>query len=211
MGSNTSKIVGAEDALGVCWPKQTISIVSPSCSCGADMIWVLYIGGGLLGLFAVIMVWGSLHYRQSKRKALGEIQGIELGDIETLATECVDVFDRKLGVRLNLDNCETAAQQLDEAFGDRYKLKEAFAREDFYWYFVKPVGACLGELLRRHAKHEWRKKAGEAPSMEVKLKDGHSEVFPFEKVIKHVQWGEPGDLMAYIVFAGVLEQSGELE
>lgn len=179
------------------------------------MIWVLYVGGGLLALFlalfAVLVVWGFWHMGQSRRKAIEEIRGIELADIDSLTRECVDVFDRKLGVRLDIEDCDTAAQKLDDAFRDRFRLKEAFARDDFYWYFAKPVGALLGELLRRHAKHEWRKKDGEAPSMEVKLKNGHSEVHPFEKVIKHVQWGEPGDLIAYVVFARTIDQAVELE
>lgn len=168
------------------------------------MIWLLYIGGGVLALFAVILVWGFLHLRHSQRQAFREIEGIELNDIAALADECVAVFKRKLGVKLNLDDCDAAAEKLDAAFRDVYKLKDAFARDDFYWYFVKPVGACLGELLRRHAKHEWRKKPGAAPSMKVILKGGHSEVFPFEKVIKQAQTGEPGDLVAYVEFAKTL-------
>src|ERR1043166_4819938 len=109
------------------------------------MIWFLYIGGGLVAGFAVVMAWGFLHLRQSRRKALEEIRKIELRDIEPLARECVEVFRRKLGVQLDLDNCDAVAAKLDEAFRDPLKLKEAFARDDFYWYFVKPIGACLGE------------------------------------------------------------------
>ncbi len=175
------------------------------------MIWILYIGGGFLALFAAIMAWGFWHLGKSKRKALEEIQGVELADIDSLARECVDVFDRKLGVRLNVEDCDAAAKNLDDAFRDKARLKESFARDDFYWYFIKPVGALLGELLRRHARHEWRKENGEAPFMEVKLKDGHSEIHPFEKVIKHVHWGEPGDLIAYIAFAVTIEQAADLE
>jgi hypothetical protein len=179
------------------------------------MIWVLYIGGGLLALFvalfAVLLIWGFWHMGQSRRKALEVIRGIELADIDSLARECVDVFERKLGVRLDVEDCDATAQKLDDAFRDPTKLKEAFARDDFYWYFAKPVGALLGELLRRHAKHEWRKKDGEAPFMELKLNDGYSEVHPFEKVIKHVQGGEPGDLIAYVEFARTIEQPVELD
>ena len=180
------------------------------------MVWVLLIGGGLLTLFlallfAVLLIWGFWHLGQSRRKALAEIRGIEIADIDALACECVDVFDRKLGVRLNVEDCDNAAKGLDDAFRDPFKLKEAFARNDFYWYFAKPVGALLGELLRRHARHEWRKENGEAPFMEVKLKDGHSEIHPFEKVIKHVQWGEPGDLIAYVAFGVTIEQAADRE
>lgn len=165
------------------------------------MIWVLSIGGGLVLLIALFLLWGVSHLRHSTRRAAEAICQIELGEIETLVQECIEVFERKLGVQLNLDDCQDSAQKLDDAFRDSFKLKGAFAREDFYWYFVKPLGACVGELLRRHAKHEWRKEAGRAPYMEVKFKDGDSQVFPFEKVIKQIEVGDPGDLVAYIVLA----------
>jgi hypothetical protein len=173
------------------------------------MVWVLSIGGGLVFLFVLFLLWGFLHIRQSKRQALDEVRRIEVADIGPLAQECTEVFQRKLGVRLDLNDSEDTAQKLDDAFRDPYKLKGAFAHDDFYWYFVKPVGACLGELLRRHARHEWRKQPGEAPFMEVVLKDGCSDVFPFEKVIKQVQVGDPGDLVAYVAFARTLEQVAE--
>jgi hypothetical protein len=169
------------------------------------MVWVLSICGGLVALVGLFLLWGLLHLRQSQRQALTEVRRIELADLDTLAQECVEVFRRKLGVRLELDDCEDAAQKLDDAFRDRSRLKEAFARDDFYWYFVNPIGACLGELLRRHARHAWHKQAGEAPFMEVVLKDGHSEAYPFEKVIKHSTSGSPGDLVAYVAFARTIE------
>ncbi len=124
-----------------------------------------------------------------------------MAEIEALANECVDVFQRKLNVRLDLNDCDDTAQKLDDAFRDIFKLKGAFAQDDFYWHFVKPVGACLGELLRRHAAHEWIKQPDEAPTMRISLKDGFSDVFPFEKVINHAMGGDPSDLVAYVAFA----------
>jgi hypothetical protein len=171
------------------------------------MIWLLYIAGMLLGLLALFLLWGFLHLRQSFRKALAEIKTVEIADIATLAQECVDVFQQKLDVRLDLEDCDEAAEKLDKAFRDAFKLKEAFARDDFYWYFAKPVGAFLGELLRLHAKHEWHKESGKAPSMEIDLPDGSAETFPFEKVLKHGYSGDAGDLIAYVAFARGLEQA----
>ena len=54
-----------------------------------------------------------------------------------------------------------------------------------------------------------RKQVGEAPFVEVVLKDGQSEVFPFEKVIKQAQVGDPGDLVAYVAFARTVKQVAE--
>jgi len=169
------------------------------------MVWALSIAGALVGLFALLLLWGLLHLRQSRNQALGEVKGVELADLEPLARECVEVFQHRLGVRLDLADCDAAVQKLDDVFRDRSRLKDAFARDGFYWYFVKPVGACLGELLRRHARHEWRKDPGEAPFLEVAVADGKSEAYPFEKVIKQSQVGQPGDLVAYVAFARALE------
>jgi hypothetical protein len=173
--------------------------------------WVLYVGGGLVALFALLLLWGFLHLRGSRNQALAEVRKIELADLEALARECVEVFQRKLGVRLDLGDCEDAARKLDDAFRDRSKLKDVFARDDFYWYFVKPVGACLGELLRRHARHAWRKNPGEAPHLEVVVEGGESEAYPFEKVIKQSQIGAPGDLVAYVAFARALDRGADEE
>jgi hypothetical protein len=173
------------------------------------MIWLLYIGGGLVALLALLLVWGFVHLSMSRRKAVAEILRIELAEIEPLAKECVAVFQKKLGIVLNPDDCEASAEKLDAALQDRAKLKDAFAKDGFYWYFVKPTGAYLGELLRRHAKHEWRKVPGQAPTMEVKLKGGSSEVFPFDKIIKQSTIGEPGDLIAYVELARHIEAAAD--
>jgi hypothetical protein len=170
------------------------------------VVWALSICGGLVALLLLFLVWGLLHLRQSQRQAHDEIRRIELADIGPLARECVEVFRNKLGVRLDLDNCDDAAEKLDHALRDHYKVKRAFARDDFYWYFVKPVGACLGELLRRHARHEWHKRPGEAPHMEFAWGVNSSEAFPFEKVIKQSQVGDAGDLVAYVEFARTVER-----
>jgi hypothetical protein len=170
------------------------------------MIWVLCIIGVLIGLFAALFVWGMLRVRAGGRMAILKAQELKVSDIDRLVHECVKVFDQKLAVQLDLDRWEDAAKKLDAAFIDKQRLKSAFEREGFYWYFVLPVGACLGELLRRHARHEWKRRAGEAPHMEVQVSDGVSEIHPFEKVVKHAQLGDPGDLFAYVVFGVELVQ-----
>jgi hypothetical protein len=173
------------------------------------MYWALSIAAAFLLLFAVAMVWGGIHLRHSRKKAQQEIARIDLADIEPLTKECVKVFQQRLGVRLNLNDCEDTAQKLDDAFRDMYKLKGAFARERFYWYFVKPVGACLGDLLRLHARHEWFKEPGQPPGMRLRLLNGESTVSPFEKVMKHSMGGEPGDLLAYVTFAREMDRAAD--
>lgn len=45
--------------------------------------------------------------------------------------------------------------------------------------------------------------------MEIKLKDGDSQVFAFEKVIKQIESGEPGDIVAYVTFSRTIDQVAE--
>lgn len=165
------------------------------------MIWPLTTCGLAVVLFLIVLVAGLLQLRASARQALGEIQHIELEDIDGLVQECIDVFQQKLGVTIDLDNCEDAAAKLDAAFLNHRDLKQAFSRDDFHWYFAKPVGACLGELLRRHARHEWRTRPGEAPYLHVDVPGGHSEAYPFEKIIRSIAPGATADLVPYVVVA----------
>src|SRR5262245_43876369 len=173
------------------------------------MTWLLYVVGFILVVFVLFLVWGFLHLQQSRNRAAAEINRIELSEIPALVQECIDTFEKKLGARLNLANCDESARQLDEAFRDKEKLKTTFARDEFYWYFVKPVGACLGELLSRHAAHEWVKEPGAAPRMVVRFGGGDSTASPFEKILAHATGGDNGDLVAYVEFARGLNKAGK--
>ena len=181
----------------------------------------------LVAVAAILLVWGYFHRRGSQREAAERIKEIELADIPRLAKECVNVFKDKLGVNLDPNDLESAAEQIDEALQDVEKLKEPFAKDDCYWHFVRAVGAFIGELMRIHAKHVWIKRKGEAPHLECELpstaatddefmkvneelepiETGTSEVYPFDKVLSiasEFSTPEPGDLYAYIAAAKAL-------
>jgi hypothetical protein len=162
------------------------------------MEWVLGVGCTVGLLFALFLVWGVLHLRQSERRARAEIRTIELAEIEPLARECVQVFRDKLGITLDLTDWAGAARKLDAAYENKDRLQGAFARDDFYWYFVKPVGACLGELLCRHGKYQWVKEPGMDPKVDWA---NAGEAYPFDKAIKQAVMGDPGDLAAYVEVA----------
>jgi hypothetical protein len=170
------------------------------------MMWVLSTAGVVTGLFALLLVWGLLRIRQGARAAVAEAQKLSLSDVAPLAREWMDVFRHKLGIHLDPDDCDGAAARLDEAFRTPDRLKTAFARNDLPWYFALPVGACLGELLRRHARHEWRKLPGEAAYLVLRLADGEFEAYPFEKAVKQAQIGGAGDLVAYVIAARALAE-----
>src|SRR4051812_26275875 len=116
----------------------------------------LYITGGLVVAVALFALWGVHRLRQAIRQAMSELVKVTVEDIPALAEECVGLFDAKFGKQLSLDDLEGTAWLLDE-------YKRAFARPGFKWYFVKPIGAFVGELLRRHFGGEWRKQQGRPP------------------------------------------------
>jgi hypothetical protein len=106
------------------------------------------------------------------------------------------VFREKLGLSLNPDDLEASALLLDEHLRTE-RLKRAFSRPDFHWYFVKPVGAFTGELLRRHAGGDWQAQAGRAPCLLRTAGSLTVKAFPFEKVLRHVaKHGQKGDFCA---------------
>jgi len=169
------------------------------------MSWLLYVAAAVIAASVAFFLFGVWHLRRSQQQAEMEIRRARLADLHALVQECVEVFRTRLGLRLDLDDFEDSAQMLDRAFDDSKRLKDVFARDGFYWYFVKPVGACIGEVLRRHARQEWIEESGAAPSMQSRLLDGQISCYPFEKAIKQISIGRKGDLYACLVAARGLE------
>lgn len=175
----------------------------------------LYIVGGVAILLAVAAVWGVLHLRQSQKTAYAAIAKVALSDIERLRNECEQVFKEKFAELLDLNDLEHSATLLSARLDNSESLKSAFAKEDFYWYFVLPVGAFIGELLRIHAGAEWKQSEEGGLEMSLPLTDGSAATFPFDKVMKQVTMGDKGDMYAYLNSAvqleAVLAKSSPLE
>jgi hypothetical protein len=169
----------------------------------------IYWTGGLLLIAVLVAISMYAYHRRCVGKATEAIAQIQLTDVAPLANECVEVFAGKLGVHLDVANWEDSSHKLDDACRSVFKLMQAFPQKELVWYFVKPLGAYLGELLRTHARHEWIKEEGRPPTMKALLKDVESTVSPFDKVIKHAAIGSPGDLHAYVAFAVIAARSAE--
>ncbi len=164
--------------------------------------WILY---GVVGLVVVGFVWGLLHLRHSQKVAYERITQVTLADIDRLRKECEEGFQAHFAETLSLDDYETSARILSDRLDNFETLKKAFGREDFYWYFVLPVGAYIGELLRVHAKGTWKEAEGGGLKMEILVAGETATTHPFDKVMKQVTIGEKGDLYAYFVSAIGLE------
>lgn len=160
----------------------------------------------LVALVLVALVAGVLHLRRSIRVARQAIPGVRLDQIDPLRRECEQVFGQTLAQTLSLSDYEASAQALSACLDQVETLKRAFAKPDFYWYFVLPVGAFVGELIRSHAGGEWTlDDEGGGPALQVPVGDGVATTYPFDKVLRHATGGSKGDMLAYLMSARSLD------
>jgi len=159
-------------------------------------------------LFIVVgFIWGLLHLRNSINVAHAQVDQVQIERIEGLCDECVRTFKEKLGEVLDLSDYERSAEVLGRRVDDSESLKSAFGKPDFYWYFVLPVGAYVGELMRNHINGTWHPSEQGGPEMRVPVGDGFASTYPFDKIIKQVTSGSKGDLFAYLMTAKKLEEA----
>lgn len=156
---------------------------------------------GVVALVVIVFVWGILHLRHSEKVALREIAQVRLEQIPALCQECISGFREHFEETLDLDEFETTAKTLSDRLDDSESLKKAFAKDAFYWYFVLPTGAFLGELLRSRVGGDWALAEEDDGAPELHLRVGEEAVttFPFDKIVKQVTIGDPGDIYAYLV------------
>ena len=163
------------------------------------MMIFLYIVGGIIGFLVFFFFFGAWRLRRSIHQAAAGIVSVKVDDIPFLAEECVRVFREKLGQDLSLGDFERTAWILDDNLRSR-RIKSAFARSDFSWYFVKPLGAFVGELLRHHSGGEWQTQQGRPPHLRrTSMEKLTVRTFPFEKVMKLVaRHSQKGDFYAFL-------------
>lgn len=166
------------------------------------MFW--WIAVGVVVALFLALVWGIRRLRYSTGQVQSEIGKVTLADIERLREECRAVFRTKFSEKLSLDDIEQSARLLSQRVDDD-TLKAACAKDDFWWYFVLPAGAFLGELLRIHAKGEWKASPDGGLEMTIPLADGSATTYPFDKILKQATMGDKGDLYAYLKTAIQLE------
>jgi len=156
-----------------------------------------------LWLFTVVLViitvflWGLRRLRRSVREVQKAIAKVTPSDIRNLSDECQQVVFAKFSERLSLNDLEGSATILSKRIDDQ-SFKSAFMKDDFWWYYVLPIGAYLGELLRVHANAEWKTSEEGGMEMTLSVKGGTATIFPFEKILKQASSGAKGDLYAYI-------------
>jgi len=166
----------------------------------------MWIVVALVGLFVLAFLWGLLSLRRSVATAREAILKVGLADVDRLRAECEAVFRDVFSERLELSDLQGSARILSARLDEREKLKQAFLKPGFWWYYVLPVGAWLGELLRVHAKGQWKESSGGGLEMTLPLPGGEATTFPFDKVLKQGLSGDKGDLLAYIEAATRIDE-----
>lgn len=156
---------------------------------------------------AGLFLWGLARLRHGYRSAGAATQTVRLDQIDGLRRECESVFRTAFGEDLKLDDLDGSARLLSTRVDEVAALKDAFAKPDFYWYFVLPVGAFLGEWLRVHARAEWKVSKEGGLEMSIPVHEGQATTFPFDKVLKQVSAGSRGDLYAYLIAATQLDKT----
>ena len=159
---------------------------------------LIYAIGSILVLFIILIAWGLVRIRNGNAQAVAAIRNVRLQDFPDLIIEGKEGLRRGYGIEIDLQNHEEAAKILDELFIDQAKLKNTFSKDDFYWYFVLPVGALIGEFIHIHAKGIW-KESPEGPFMDIPVPGGVATCHPFDKALKQNNQGQGGDLYAYLL------------
>jgi hypothetical protein len=162
-------------------------------------------------IFAVVVllllvagfVWGYVRIRKRQADAIRHIMCVTAEEVPALAVECLSVFQSKLGKNLNLDDVETAVSILDESLEQKNRMgtMTVFERPGHPGWFVKPMGAFLGELIRKHADGRWTPADGGGLAMVIGEEPNQMTIHPFDKIDKQRWSGGPGDLVAYVQVA----------
>jgi hypothetical protein len=155
---------------------------------------LLFVGAGLLAGF---LGWGALLLRRSVGGSMQRLALVQVASVPALADECRRTVRERLKVDLDPRDPDGTARALDELVLSG-RLRSIFSTEGYDMRYAEPVGAFLGELIRRHASAEWRDDAL-GPLLVVHRPDGAVETHPFLKAMRHHTHGTPGQLHAYVM------------
>jgi hypothetical protein len=157
---------------------------------------VLFVATGLLAGF---LGWGVWLLRRNLGGSMQRLALVEIGAIPVLAEECRRAVREQLRIDLDPRDPDAAARALDELVLSG-RLRPLFKEPGYELRYAEPVGAFLGELIRRHASAEWLDDAL-GPKLVIHRPDGAVETHPFMKAVRHHTHGRPGQLHAYVMDA----------
>lgn len=157
------------------------------------MSWTLLLAVAA-ALFFGFLAWGARLLRANQRVLVEQLGALDLAAIPGLAVECRTVVRERAGIDLDPRDPDDAARALDELILDG-RARIFFKTPEFEFRFAEVVGACLGEMIRRHADAEW---VPDPAGPMLALRRG-GEVRPAQLAVHHQNHGAPGDLHREIV------------
>ncbi|HYW12635.1 MAG TPA: hypothetical protein VE871_11790 [Longimicrobium sp.] len=157
---------------------------------------LLYVAAGLLAGF---LGWGVWLLRQNVGGSLQRLALVELSDIPALAEECRRTVRAELKTDLDPRDPDAAARALDELVLAG-RLRALFKTPGYELRYAEPVGAFLGELIRRHTGAEWMDDVL-GPRLVIHRPAGIKELHPFTLAVRHHTHGRPGQLHACVMDA----------
>lgn len=155
---------------------------------------LLFVGAAMLAGF---LAWGALLLRRSLGGSMQRLALVEVASIPALAEECRRTVRQRLNVDLDPRDPDGTARALDELVLSG-RLRSLFKADGYDMRYAEPVGAFLGELIRRHTAAEWV--ADDlGPTLVIHRPDGETETQPFLRAVRHHTHGTPGQLHAYVM------------
>lgn len=155
---------------------------------------LLFVAAALLMGF---LGWGAWLLRRSVGGSMQRLALVELASIPALADECRRTVRERLTIDLDPRDPDGTARTLDELVLSG-RLRSIFKADGYDMRYAEPVGAFLGELVRRHASAEWRDDAL-GPMLVICRPGEVVETHPFLKAMRHHTHGTPGQLHAYVM------------
>lgn len=159
--------------------------------------------GLLLGVAAALLAgflgWGVWLLRQDVGGSLQRLALVEASSISGLAEECRRTIRDQLRIDLDSRDADAAVRALDELVLSG-RVRPLFKEPGYELRYAEPVGAFLGELIRRHASAEWV--AGDlGPKLVIHRPDGPLETDPFARAVRHHTHGRSGQLHGWVIDA----------
>lgn len=151
------------------------------------------------GVLAGFLGWGAWLLRRNLGGSMQRLALVELSAIPALAEECRRTVRERLKIDLDPRDPDGTARALDELVLSG-RLRPLFKAEGYEMRYAEPVGAFLGELIRRHASAEWMTDEV-GPKLVIHRPSGAVETHPLLKAVRHHTHGRPGDLHAYVMDA----------
>ena len=165
----------------------------------------------IVAMLAVALTFGIRRMSRNIKITQEAIAKVVMSDVERLREECRKVMQERFSENLVLNDLEASAKILS-AHVDNLTLKNAFGKVDFPWYYILPVGAYIGELLRVNVGGKWRASSLGGLEMTLPTKGGDTITYPFHKMLKQETSGNKGELYAYLITSKHLDElAGQME